>query len=105
MYVELDINLQGLKVLNVGFLIMEELNRNLGEKHHMKLPGIIGWNMVQLSYQILMEKYGVEILTSLNVWEELIHSCSLSSEYHYADVSENHNLGVQSIYHQTNSDI
>ena len=36
-YVVLDINFLGLKVLNVGFLILEEWNRVLDKKHQTKL--------------------------------------------------------------------
>ena len=58
-YVELDINFWGLKVLNVGFLILEEPNRFLERKHHTKLPGIIGWNLIWLAYLRFVGKYGV----------------------------------------------
>ena len=53
-----DINFLGLKVLNVGFLITEEPNRVLDKKHQTKLPGSIGWNLICLMYQVLVEKYG-----------------------------------------------
>ena len=36
-YIELDINIWGLKALNVGFLILEEPNSVLEGKHHTKL--------------------------------------------------------------------
>ena len=42
-YVEIDVNFFGLKVPNVGFLIIDEPNRFLDKKHQTKLPGIIGW--------------------------------------------------------------
>ena len=45
-YIELDINFMGLKVLNVGFLIIDEPNKVLEKKHLTKLPGIISWNMI-----------------------------------------------------------
>ena len=45
-YVALDINFLGLKVPNLGFLIIEELNRILDKKHQTKLSGIIGWNLI-----------------------------------------------------------
>ena len=38
-YIELDVNFMGLKVLNVGFLIIDEPNRVLDKKHHTKSPG------------------------------------------------------------------
>ena len=45
-YIEVDVNFMGLKVPNVGFLIIDEPNRVLDKKHQTKLPGIIGWNMI-----------------------------------------------------------
>ena len=63
-YIELDVNFIGLKVLNVGFLIIDELNKVLDKKHHTKLPGIIGWNMIQLAYKVFINKYGEESFNS-----------------------------------------
>ena len=57
-YVELDINFLGLKVLNVSFLILEELNRVLDKKHQTKLPGTIGWNLIWLAHNVFVENYG-----------------------------------------------
>ena len=48
MYTELDINFLGLKVLNVGILIIEDPSQVLDKKHQSKLPGIIGWNLAIL---------------------------------------------------------
>ena len=59
-YIELDINFMGLKVLNVGFLIIDERNKVLEKKHHTKLPGIIGWNLIQLMFKASRNKYGEE---------------------------------------------
>ena len=41
-YIELDIHFLGLKVPNVGFLILEEPNRVPDKKYQTKHPGIIG---------------------------------------------------------------
>ena len=46
MYTELDINFLGLKVLNVGILVVEDLSQVLDKIHQSKLPGIVGWNLV-----------------------------------------------------------
>ena len=105
-YIELDINFLGLKKANVGFPILEEPNGVLDRKHHTKLPGIIDWHLIQLVYQVFTEKYWGRNLTPLNVWGELIHSLfSQLCLYHYAEVSKEHDFGMQSIYHQTNKDI
>ena len=57
-YVELHINLLGLKVSNVSLLILEESNRVLDKKHLTKLRGIIGWNLIQLRYKVLWKNMG-----------------------------------------------
>ena len=57
-YIELDINFMGLKVLNVGFLIIDEPNKVLEKKHHTKLLRIISWNLIQLTFKVFMNKYG-----------------------------------------------
>ena len=49
MYMELDINFLGLKVLNVGVLIVEDLSQVLDKKHQSKLSGIVGCNLIWLS--------------------------------------------------------
>ena len=72
MYTELDINFLGLKVLNVGILIVEDPSQVLDKKHHSKLPGIVGWNLISLSYNAFVEKYGASGFDSLYVWRELI---------------------------------
>ena len=58
MYIELDINFLGLKVPNVGVLVVEDPIQVLDKRHQSKLPGIVGWNLVWLSYNIFTEKYG-----------------------------------------------
>ena len=58
MYTELDLTFLGLKVPKVGILIAEELNQVLDKKHQTRLPGIVGWNLIQLSYDVFVQKYG-----------------------------------------------
>ena len=57
MYTELDLTFLGLKVPNVGMLIAEVQNQVLDKKHQTRLPGIVGWNLIQLSY-VFVQKYG-----------------------------------------------
>ena len=106
MYTEFDINFLGLKVLNVGFLILEEPKSVLDRKHHTKLPGIIGWTLIWLVYQVFVEKYRGEIFNSFEclggVNPPLFSQLCL---HHYAEISKEHNLGVQSICHHTGNDI
>ena len=36
----------GLKLLNVGVLIVEEPNQVLDKEHQTKLQGMVGWNLI-----------------------------------------------------------
>ena len=54
MYTELDLTFGGPKVLNVGILIAEEPNQVLDKKHQTRLSGIVGWNLIQLSYNVFV---------------------------------------------------
>ena len=59
MYTKLEINFLGLfKVLNVGVLIVDDPSQVLDKKHQSKLPGILGWNLIWLSYKAFVEQYG-----------------------------------------------
>ena len=62
--------------------------------------------MIWLTYQVFMEKYGVE---NFNPFECLrgVNALLFSQlcVYHYAKVSKDHNVGLGSIYHQTTNDI
>ena len=104
-YVELDINFLGLKVLNVGFLILEEPNRVLDKKHQTKLPDIIGWNLIWLTYKVFIEKYEGEKFNSFEclagVNPLLFSQLCL---YHYGETSKEHDSEVQFIYHQTDKE-
>ena len=57
-YTELDLTFLGLKVPNVGMLIVEEPNQVFDKKHQTRLPGIVGWNLIWLSYNVFAQKYG-----------------------------------------------
>ena len=99
-YVEIDVKFLGLKVPNVGFLIIDEPNRVLYKKHQTKLPGIIGWNLIWLAYKVFVDKYGEEKFNSFQcpagVNPLLFSQLCL---YYYAEISKEHDYGVQSIYH------
>ena len=94
-YIELDVNFMGLKVLNVGFLIIDEPNRVLEKKHHTKLPGIAGWNMIQLTYKVFIKKYREE---SFNSFQCLVGVNPLLFSqlclFHYAEIAKDHDYGV-----------
>ena len=46
MYTELAITFLGIKVPNVGILVVEDPSQVLDKKHQSKLHGIVGWNLV-----------------------------------------------------------
>ena len=66
MYIELDLEFFGIVVPKVGVLITQEPNELLDECHKTKLPGIIGWNLIKLAYQVFVEKYGLLSLENVN---------------------------------------
>ena len=59
MYVELDLDFLGIVVPEVGVPITQEPNELLDTDHKTKLPGIIGWNLKKLAYEMSVQKYGV----------------------------------------------
>ena len=95
MYTELDITFLGLKVPNVGMLFVEDPSQVLDKKHQSKLPGIVGWNLVQLSYSAFIKKYGTSGFSSFTCLEGV--NPLLFSQlcvYHYSDTSGSSGLGV-----------
>ena len=62
MYVELDLDFLGVVVPKVGVLITQEPNELFDDCHKTNLPGIIGWNLIELAYQVFIEKFGKESL-------------------------------------------
>ena len=59
MYVELDLDFLGIVVPKVGVLITEEPNERLQSRHKTKLPGVVGWNLIKLAYEVFVKNYGV----------------------------------------------
>ena len=97
MYTELDINFLGLKVPNVGILIIEDLSQVLDEKHQSKLPGIVGWNPIWLSYNAFVAKYGISGFDSF-VCLEGVNPLLFSQlcVYHHSNTDKSIVLGVSS---------
>ena len=97
MYTELDLTFLGLKVPKVGVLIAEEPNQVLDKKHQTRLPGIIGWNLIQLSYDVFIKKYGTTGFDSFTCPEGV--NPLLFSQlciYHHSDIRKNNTLGATS---------
>ena len=66
MYVELDLDFLGTVVPKVGVLITEEANELLGSCHKTKLPGVVGWNLIKLAYEVFVKNYGVLCLENFD---------------------------------------
>ena len=97
MYTELDINFLGLKVPNVGVLIVDDPTQVLDKKHQTKLPGIVGWNLIQLSYNMFVEQYGASGFDSF-VCPEGVNPLLFSQlcVFHHSNTDNNNELGVSS---------
>ena len=104
MYPELDINFLGLKVPNVGVLIIEDPSQVLDKKRQSKLPGIVGWNLIWLSYNAFVEKYGASGFNSF-VCLEGVNPLLFSQlcVFHHSNTNNSNVLGVssQSVSQQT----
>ena len=88
---------------NVCMLVIEDPLQVLDKKHKSKLPGIVGWNLVWLSYSVFVEKYGTSGFSSFTCPEGV--NPLLFSQlcvYHHSDTSEGSESGVstQTVSHQ-----
>ena len=73
MYTELDITFLGLKVPNVGMLVIENPSQVLDKKHQSKVPGIGRLESSLAILQLCLSRnMGHQDLTLLHVWKELI---------------------------------
>ena len=66
MYVELDLDFLGIVVPKVGILITKEPNELLESHHKTKLPGVVGWNLIKLAYEVFVKNYGVLCLENFD---------------------------------------
>ena len=66
MHVELDLDFLGIVVPKVGVLITEETNELLESYHTTKLPGMVGWNLIKLAYEVFLKNYGVLYLENFD---------------------------------------
>ena len=97
MYTKLDLTFLGLKVPKVGILIAEEPNQVLDKKHQTRLPGIVGWNLIQLSYNMFVQKYRTTGFNSFMCLEGV--NPLLFSQlciFYYANVQKNNTSGATS---------
>ena len=96
MYTKLDIIFLGFNVPNVGILVLDDPSQVLDKKHQSKIPGIVGWNLVQLSYNAFIEKYGTSGFDSF-ICPEGVDPLLLSQlcVYHYSNTSKSSGWGFQ----------
>ena len=66
MYVELDLDFLGIVVPTVRVLITQEPNELLETCHKTKLPGVVGWNLIKLAYEVFVKNYGVPCLENFD---------------------------------------
>ena len=66
MYVELDLDFLGIVVPKVGVLITKEPTELLETHHKTKLPGVVGWNLIKLAYEVFVKNYGVLCLENFD---------------------------------------
>ena len=97
MYIKLDLIFWGLKVPNVGMLVTEEPNQVLDKEHQTKLPGIVGWNLIRLSYNVFIQKYGTTGFDSFICPEGVNLLLFLQlCVFHYSNIWKNKTLGTTS---------
>ena len=92
---ELDFNILGLKVPNVNVLIAEEPNHMLDKEHQTKLPGIVGWNSIWLSYNTFIQEYRTTGFDSFK-YPEVVDALLFSQlcMFHYSDIQKSQTLGT-----------
>ena len=66
MYVELDLDFLGIVVPKVGVLMTQEPSELLDKCHKTKLPGIISWNLINVAYEVFVQKYGLMSLENFD---------------------------------------
>ena len=66
MYVELNLDFLGIVVPKVGVLITKEPNELLESHHKTKLPGMVGWNLIKVAYEVFVKNYGVLCLENFD---------------------------------------
>ena len=50
----------------VGVLVTQEPNELLESCHKTKLPGVVGWNLIKLAYQVFVKNYGILCLDNFD---------------------------------------
>ena len=82
---------------NVCVLIAEEPNQVLDKEHQTKLPGIVGWNVIQLSCNMFIQKYRTIGFDSFKCPERVDPLLfSQLCVFHFSDVQKNQTLGTTS---------
>ena len=76
-------------------LIAEEPNQVLDKKHQTRLPGIVGWNLIWLTYNMFVQKYGTTGFDSV-MCPEGVNPLLFSQLciFYYSNVWKNNILGT-----------
>ena len=79
----------------MGVLIAEEPNQVLNKKHQTRLPGIIGWNLIWLTNDVFIQKYGTTGFNSF-MCPEGVNPLLFSQLciYHHSNVQKTNTLGA-----------
>ena len=72
-YFEMTVTFLVLKVPKIWFIIIKDPNELIEAEKKTKLPGIIGWNLVKLSYQEFIKIYAAEIFSNFHCLEDIDH--------------------------------
>ena len=64
-YVELDVEILGLKVPRVRFLITQKPDEVLDIEHKTRLPSLVGWNLVRLAYEEFTKEHNPSVFENL----------------------------------------
>ena len=82
-------------MLNVRVLIINDPSQVLDKKHQTKLSGIVGWNLIWLSYNMFVEQYGASGFDSF-ICPEGVNALLFSQlcVFHHSNTSNSNILGV-----------
>ena len=70
-YVEFDMEIIGIQVPRVRFLITKNPNRVLDPKHNTKLPGFVEWKLVKLACQEFNKKHTTNVFEKFESLDEV----------------------------------
>ena len=85
-YFEMDIAFLGLRVPKVGLLVVKDPIDLLQTKKKTELPGIIGWNLINLAYQEFVKNIQWKYLIVSSAHRTQTHCCSPSCVFNSVQI-------------------